>query len=151
MATPEEAGNLAQRWEHEVAYREMKLDVRSTPLLASHTLETAQQKVLAVVLAMAVVTRMSIKAGETLGVPVLGVSFLKVLLLTRQLWESFAWNEGASTPQLSAQLCAHYFASLHRRALLPPRRADLVLAQSANRSALGQEKIPSQVLRARFP
>lgn len=119
----EVAGNYAQRWEHEVAYREMKLDVRSTPLLASHTLETAQQEVLAVVLAMAVVTRMRIEAGETLEVPVLGVSFLKVLQLTRQLWESFAWSEGANTPQLSAQLCAHYFASLRRRALLPPRRA----------------------------
>ena len=119
----EVAGNYAQRWEHEVAYREMKLDVRSTPLLASHTLETAQQEVLSVVLAMAVVTRMRIEAGETLEVPVLGVSFLKVLQLTRQLWENFAWSEGANTPQLSAQLCAHYFASLRRRALLPPRRA----------------------------
>lgn len=119
----EVAGNYAQRWEHEVAYREMKLDVRSTPLLASHTLETAQQEVLAVMLAMAVVTRMRIEAGETLGVPVLGVSFLKVLQLTRQLWESFAWSEGARTPQLAAQLCAHYFESLRRRALLPPRRA----------------------------
>jgi hypothetical protein len=117
------AGNYARRWEHEVAYREMKLDVRSTPLLASHTLETAQQEVLAVVLAMAVVTRMRIEAGETLGVPVLRVSFLKVLQLTRQLWESFAWSEGARTPQLSAQLCAHYFESLRRRALLPARRA----------------------------
>lgn len=119
----EMAENYARRWEHEVAYREMKLDVRSAPLLASHTLETAQQEVLAVVLAMAAVTRLRIEAGETLGVPVLGVSFLKVLQLTRQLWESFAWSEGAITPQLSALLCAHYFAALRRRALLPPRRA----------------------------
>lgn len=119
----EMAGNYARRWEHEVAYREMKLDVRSTPVLASHTPETARQEVLAVVLAMAAVTRLRIEAGEKLGEPVLGVSFLKVLQLTRQLWESFAWSEGALTPQLAEQLCASYFAALRRRALLPPRRA----------------------------
>jgi hypothetical protein len=117
------AQNYAKRWEHEVAYRELKLDVRATPLLASHTLETAQQEVIAVVLAMAVVTRVRVAAGEALGMPTLRVSFSKVLQLTQQLWETFAWSAGARSPQLTAELCQQYFAALRRRALLPPRRA----------------------------
>jgi hypothetical protein len=100
-----------------------KLQIVTLIELGLHNpLKAAQQEVLAVVLAMAVVTRLRIEAGETLGVPVLELSFLNVLQFTRQLWESFAWSEGASTPQLSAQLCAHYFAALRRRALLPTRR-----------------------------
>ena len=117
------AQNYAKRWEHEVAYRELKLDVRSTPLLASYTMETAQQEVIAVVLAMALITRVRVAAGETLGVPTLRVSFLKVLQLTQQLWETFAWSEGARSPQLTAQLCEQYFDGLRRRAILPVRRA----------------------------
>jgi Transposase DDE domain len=117
------AQNYAKRWEHEVAYRELKLDVRSTPLLASYTMETAQQEVIAVVLAMAVVTRVRVAAGETLGVPTLRVSFLKVLHLTQQLWETFAWSDGARSSQLTAQLCQQYFEALRRRAILPARRA----------------------------
>jgi hypothetical protein len=49
------------------------------------------------------------------------VSFLKVLQLTRQLWESFAWSEGERTRQLAARFSAHYFAALRLRELLPPR------------------------------
>lgn len=119
----EMAQNYARRWEHEVAYRELKLDVRSAELLSSHTLETAMQEVMAVVLAMAVVTRMRIAAGEQLGVPTLRVSFLKILQLTQQLWESFAWTESERTPSLAATLCQRYFEAVQRRAVLPARRA----------------------------
>jgi hypothetical protein len=119
----EMAQNYAKRWEHEVAYRELKLDVRSAELLSSHTLETAVQEVMAVVLAMAVVTRMRIAAGEQLGVPTLRVSFMKILQLTQQLWESFAWTESERTPGLAATLCQRYFEAVERRAVLPARRA----------------------------
>ena len=65
----EVAQNHARRREHEVAYRELKLDVRLAELLNSHTLETALQEVLAVVLAMAVVTRLRLAAGRALDLP----------------------------------------------------------------------------------
>lgn len=117
------AQNYAKRWEHEVAYRELKLDVRSAVLLNSHTLETALQEVMAVVLAMAAITRVRIAAGERLGVPTLRVSFLKILQLTQQLWQSFAWVQSQRSPSLAATLCQHYFEEVQRRALLPQRRA----------------------------
>ena len=119
----EVAQNYARRWEHEVAYRELKLDVRSAELLNSHTLETALQEVLAVVLAMAVVVRLRIAAATSLEVPTLRVSFLKILQLTQQLWSSFAWSLADLTPALATTLCQRYFDEVSHRALLPERRA----------------------------
>jgi len=42
-------------------YRELKLDVRSTPILASHTVETALQEIAAVVLASAVIAHLRVR------------------------------------------------------------------------------------------
>ena len=53
------------------AYRERKLDMRSAVLLQSHKLETALLEIIAVVLAMAAVTRFRRTAGKRLGVPTL--------------------------------------------------------------------------------
>jgi hypothetical protein len=41
--------HYAERWEHELYYRELKLDARNAPILASHTVETALQEVRALV------------------------------------------------------------------------------------------------------
>lgn len=43
----------AQRWEQEIFSRELKQHLRRTDLLQSHTLETAAQKLAAIVLASA--------------------------------------------------------------------------------------------------
>ena len=132
--------NYAKRWEHEVAYRELKLDVRSAVLLISHTLETALQEVMAVVLAMAAITRVRMAAGERLGVPTLRVSFLKVLQLNQQLWQSFAWAQSQYSPALAATLYQHYFESVQRRALLPQRRARSCPRVRRQPVSLGPEK-----------
>ena len=92
-------------------------------VLNSHTLETALQEVMAVVLAMAAITQVRMATGERLGVPTLRVSCLKVLQLTQQLWQSFAWAQSQYSSALAATLCQHYLESVQRRALLPQRRA----------------------------
>src|SRR5690606_30950066 len=46
-----------QRWEHELANRELKLDVRRGDVLDSHTAHTALQELAAVILALACVAR----------------------------------------------------------------------------------------------
>ena len=45
----------ARRWEQEVFYKELKVDMRSTPCLQSHTPLTAMQEIAALILAYAVV------------------------------------------------------------------------------------------------
>jgi hypothetical protein len=41
------ARHYAERWEHELYYRELKLDVRNSPVLASYTVEAALQEIAA--------------------------------------------------------------------------------------------------------
>jgi hypothetical protein len=56
------ARHYAQRWEHELYHREVKLDVRNATVLASHTLETALQEIAALVLASAAIACLRVEA-----------------------------------------------------------------------------------------
>ena len=51
------AREYAQRWQHELYYREMKLELRTGELLQSHTPETAAQEVAALVVATALIAQ----------------------------------------------------------------------------------------------
>jgi hypothetical protein len=117
------AEHYARRWEHELYYRELKLDVRSSPVLTSHTLETALQEVAALVLAMAVVAHVRVAAADHAQVPPQRISFLKILLLTQQLWQSFAWGRRTRTARQTRAILDDFFDSVKMLAVLPPRRA----------------------------
>ena len=75
----------ARRWEHELYYRQLKLELRKTELLQSHTPITAAQEIAALVLASAMLARERVRAAAG-QVPVLRVSFVKALELLRPLW-----------------------------------------------------------------
>jgi len=117
------AEEYAQRWEHELYYRELKLDVRSSPLLTSHTVETALQELAALMLAMAVVAHIRLAAADEAKVPPARVSFLKILLLTQQLWQTFAWERRVLDRRRKRAICEGFFQSVRMLAVLPERRA----------------------------
>lgn len=74
-----------QRWEQELYFRQLKLQLRRTALLQSHTVTTAAQEIALLVLATALVAQERTRAAAGLA-PVLQVSFAKVLELLRPLW-----------------------------------------------------------------
>ena len=76
----------ARRWEQESFYRELKVDMRSSPLVQSHTPLTAAQEIAALILAYAILVDERIKAAKAGEVPVLRISFLKTLEAVRGLW-----------------------------------------------------------------
>jgi hypothetical protein len=76
----------ARRWEQEIFYKELKVDMRSTPYLQSHTPLTAMQEVAALILAYAVLVDYRIEAATVGEVGVLRISFLKTLEVVRGLW-----------------------------------------------------------------
>ena len=76
----------AQRWEQESFYRELKVDMRSTPLVQSHTPLTAAQEIAALIMAYAILVGERIQAAKVGEVPVLRISFLKTLEAVRGLW-----------------------------------------------------------------
>lgn len=76
----------ARRWEQESFYRELKVDMRSSPLVQSHTPLTAAQEIAALIMAYALLVEERIKAAKIGEVPVLRISFLKTLEAIRGLW-----------------------------------------------------------------
>lgn len=76
----------ARRWEQESFYRELKIDMRSRPLVQSQTPLTAAQEIAALVLAYAILVEERIKAARVGQVGVLRISFLKTLEAVRGLW-----------------------------------------------------------------
>jgi DDE family transposase len=74
-----------RRWEQELYFRQLKLQLRRTELLQSHTVETAAQEIALLVLATALVAQERVRVAAGVA-PVLKVSFVKLLELLRPLW-----------------------------------------------------------------
>lgn len=110
----------AQRWEHELFYRELKRQLRKSALLQSHTVPTAAQEIAALMLAAALLAqeRDRAAAGQ---VPVLRVSFIKLLELLRPLWLVLALGDDLLTEEQKQQLTERFYEQA-RTCLTPKRR-----------------------------
>lgn len=112
----------AQRWEHELYFRELKRGVRKTDVLASHTVETAAQEIAALVLVSALLAdeRRRAAGGQ---IPVLRLSFSKVLeLCVKPMWLWVDLGHGVLTDQQLTTIMRRGYARM-RRYVTPPRRA----------------------------
>jgi len=99
----------AQRWQHELYYRELKVELRGGELLQSHTPETAAQEVAALVVASALVAQARAEAASG-AVPVLQVSFVKLLTLVRTLWLTLELGGDLLTRRQQHALVARFWA-----------------------------------------
>lgn len=89
----------ARRWEQEIFYRELKVDMRSTPYVQSHTPLTAMQEIAALILAYAVLVDYRIGAAAKGEVGVLRISFLKTLQAVQGLWRFLEVSADLMTPE----------------------------------------------------
>ncbi len=87
----------ARRWEQEGFYKELKVDLRSTPLVQSHTPLTAAQEIAALIMAYAILVEQRIQAASVDEVEVLRISFLKTLEAVRGLWRFLEVSDGILT------------------------------------------------------
>lgn len=111
----------AQRWEHELYWRQMKQELRRGDLLQSHTPETAAQEIVMLILATALLARerWRIAAGQR---PVLAISFLKCLELLRPLWLVLSLARDVLSAEIRRALVRIFEAEM-RRCRKPKRRA----------------------------
>jgi hypothetical protein len=109
----------AQRWEHELFYREIKRQLRKSGLLQSHTVTTAAQEIAALILAAALLAKERDRAAAGL-VPVLRVSFIKLLELLRPLWLVLALGDDLLSERQKQQLTERFYEQA--RAYLTPKR-----------------------------
>jgi len=112
----------AQRWEQELSYKELKINLGATGLLTSYTPTTGRQEIAALLIAQAVIADLRLEVGHTGAVPVLRVSFVKVLSHVRSLWNVLAWSGDCLRPAQRTRLIHGMFDSLLAQ-LTPPRRA----------------------------
>jgi hypothetical protein len=111
----------AQRWEEELYFRQIKLDLRKSDLLQSQTPETAAQEVAAIIICSALVaqSRAQAAAGQ---VPVLRISFCKTVELLRPLWLILALGGDLLGPTAQAELVKRVMEYL-RQTMSRPRRS----------------------------
>jgi hypothetical protein len=113
----------ARRWDIEVFTKELKVDLRGgTTVLQSHTLVTAAQEILALVMAMAMLSQVRLAAATTGAVAPLRISFGQTLALVRSLWWMVAVGEGILTAGQVRALVARTLEQIAAQCL-PPRRA----------------------------
>jgi hypothetical protein len=103
----------ARRWEHELYFRHVKRVLRKSDVLQSHTVETAAQEIAALVLVSALLAteRARAAAGH---VPVLRVSFGKVLDLVRPMWLMLGFFDDLVTDRQKDQFLHRVYHAMGR-------------------------------------
>ena len=94
----------AQRWEQELYWRQMKLELRRTSLLQSHTSLTAAQEIVMLILATALLAHERARAANGKHA-VLQISFVKCLALLRPLWLTLCLAGHVLSPAVQRALC----------------------------------------------
>lgn len=117
----------ARRWEQEVFYREFKLQVARGALLQSHTPQTAQQEIAALLMACALVAEERLAAaaeagGEVQAAGVVRISQRICLEQTQALWLVLSTAQGLLDEAAQGELVRRMRAQIAACAL-PPRRA----------------------------
>jgi len=117
----------ARRWEQEVFYKELKLQVARNGLLQSHTPETAQQEIAALLMACALVAeeRLAVAAqagGEVQAAGAVRISLGICLEHTQALWLVLSSAQGLMDQAAQAELVRRVRAQIAAFAL-PPRRS----------------------------
>ena len=110
----------AQRWEQELFYRQLKRQLRKSDVLQSHTVETGAQEIAAMMLASSLLAAERARAAQG-EVPVLRVSFVKLLELLRPLWLVLALGEDVLEDWQKEELSRRCYEQA-RRCLTPKRR-----------------------------
>jgi hypothetical protein len=110
-----------RRWEQEIFYRELKVDMRSTPCLQSHTPLTAMQEIAALILAYAVLVDYRVGAAGVGEVGVLRISFMKTLQVVQGLWQFLEVSADLLGPD-KMRLVVRRALRRIAEAAIPPRR-----------------------------
>jgi hypothetical protein len=111
----------AQRWEHELYFRDVKWQLRKSAVLQSHTVDTGAQEIAAVVLASAVLAaERAATAGDHLAP--LRVSFPKLLQVVQAMWFTVAFGDGVLTERQMQTMMKRGYAHL-RQCRTPARRS----------------------------
>ena len=109
------------RWEHEIFYKELKINMRGGDVLQSHTPETAAQEVAALLMACALIAEQRLAAARSGDVNPLSISFAKTLEQMNAFWMILAVSDGLLTEATKQNMFSRVREIIIRQAT-PPRR-----------------------------
>lgn len=112
----------ARRWEQEGFYKELKVDLRSTPLVQSHTPLTAAQEIAALIIAYAILVEQRLQVASVKEVEVLRISFLKTLEAVRGLWRFLEISDGLLTADQVGKLVRRTMRQIAEMAIAKRRQ-----------------------------
>ena len=115
-------GLYAMRWEQEIAFKEVKLDLKKESILLSHTLPTAAQEVASLLLAQALIVRARMAAADFGKTSVMQISFIKTLQSFRAVWMTLAFIDDLLPPNVRRLFLRRILQALVTQQS-PPRRA----------------------------
>jgi hypothetical protein len=111
----------ARRWDIEVYYKSVKLDMRGSALLQSHTELSAMQEVAAIVLANALLARQRAAVAKTAKVPPLQISYRSVLEQLQVVWWMLGVAQSDSEIDMALKFANRLMHNLAKRPT-PKRR-----------------------------
>jgi len=82
------------RWEHEIFYKELKINMRGGEVLHSHTPETAAQEVAALLMACSIIAEERLTMARSEDIDPLSISFIKTLDGMNALWTILSVSQG---------------------------------------------------------
>jgi hypothetical protein len=113
----------AQRWGHEVFYKEFKEELHGNDrLLLAQTPVAAAQEILAMTLAAALLARQRMAVADQAGVPVTRISFAKVLDRTNDMCLLLEVGRDILTPLQMDQMLERLMNLLIKTAVIPKRK-----------------------------
>ena len=109
------------RWEHEIFYKELKMNMRGGDVLHSHTPETAAQEVAALLMACAIIAEQRLAAARSGEIDPLSISFVKTLEQINSFWMILSVSDGLLAEATMQEMFKRVRESIIRQAT-PARR-----------------------------
>lgn len=111
----------ARRWEQEIAFKELKVQLQGGPLLDSQTVETAMQEMACLMVAQAIVARIRMETAQSFQGKVLQISFAQVREHVQAFWWMCQWFGNSSSEKNIRASAATMMAFLVQHATQPRR------------------------------
>ena len=111
-----------KRWEEEIFYKELKVDLRARPMLQSHTPVTAMQEIAALILAYAMLVDYRVSAAAKGEVGVLRISFRKTLQIVQGLWRFLELSADLLGPDKVRLVVRRALRQISEAAIAPRRK-----------------------------
>ena len=112
---------IVQLFTGEMSFKELKIHLHGRALLQSYTPETGHQEIASLLICQAMLADVRLEASRRGEVPVLRISFLKVLHHVNVLWQFFSWSGITLSVEQKSRGVRGMLQTL-RKQLSPPRR-----------------------------